>query len=613
MLYTVGFTLFYSSESEDYDDGEWTSYSYDDEDDEEQQNQYQQEDDEAVYNPEIGNGDGNQGLNDNLMDELLNADEDIWDENGEDQLPNENNPEINVENADENDNIGMGINNLDITWQGVIGVDGSFQFFEHVFYALIINGVALYVFWVTPMVIGKFVFEVFSSNVPRIMNPIKTGVFIMLGYTFIAICLGAIGKLRRILYVRKRMKFLYIISRFSNNVYLWMKVALLMFNELMVYPTIIGVWINICTIDMVGNNLEFRIKTFEKNPLSTLFFHWFAGMTIVFQFVSAVMAIRKVTRPGLIWFVRNLDDQDYSPLKDMLESSGFIHIKRFCYTCALLGWCIFVCVWIPSTVVKTYGVIDLPFSKANYTSSENITDVGNSTKNETGDSSNESYLNPITILNDIPKHFILLQILVPMLNVDGQRLASKFLSKFIKVWCIVVGQILGLKSYLMGMSDDNSDETGMVYQPKMVTRNDNNNNNIPGGARRFEMGKYRRKKFFQFRILGFLGMLVVTLSLIFGVLLFVPILTGRRAIYQIHKIYVAASNEPRLDGPKRENLTAKEENPPKYGQSEVVNAWILGAFLLWVPINLIYIVYKSCLKTLPMLKNLQIKDYRATI
>merc|ERR1719219_1295758 len=128
-----------------------------------------------------------------------------------------------------------------------------------------------------------------------------------------------------------------------------MKVALLMFNELMVYPTIIGVWINICTIDMVGNNLEFRIKTFEKNPLSTLFFHWFAGMTIVFQFVSAVMAIRKVTRPGLIWFVRNLDDQDYSPLKDMLESTTFIHIKRFCYTCALLGWCIFVCVWIPSS------------------------------------------------------------------------------------------------------------------------------------------------------------------------------------------------------------------------------------------------------------------------
>ena len=157
MLYTVGFTLFYSSESEDYDDGEWTSYSYDDEDDEEQQNQYQQEDDEAVYNPEIGNGDGNQGVNDNLMDELLNEDEDedIWDEDGENQLPNENNPEINVENADENDNIGMGINNLDITWQGVIGVDGSFQFFEHVFYALIINGVALYVFWVTPMVIGR--------------------------------------------------------------------------------------------------------------------------------------------------------------------------------------------------------------------------------------------------------------------------------------------------------------------------------------------------------------------------------------------------------------------------------------------------------------------------
>lgn len=596
----------------------------------------------------------------NFIDDFDEFDEDL------DNIDNLENPDMNLENGEENDNLGM-INNLDITWQGVIGVDGSFQFFEHVFYALIINGVALYVFWVTPMVIGKIVFEVFGgifgvSKVPRILNPVKTALFIMIGYTSIAACLGVIGKLRKVLYIRKRMKFLYVISRFSNNVYLWMKVALLMFNELMVYPTIIGVWINICTIDMVGNTGEYRINTFEKNPMSILFAHWFAGMTTVFQFVSAVMAIRKVTRPGLIWFVRNLDDQDYSPLKDMLESTSFIHIKRFCYTCALLGWCIFVCIWVPSTAVKSMGIVDLPFSKARYVGEAanstvlegnltvsadslmslngNLTVLNNSTVsgvNSTSSNANlsnltariaevldseanfsETYLNPISILNDIPKHFILLQILVPMLNMDGQRLATKFLSKFINLWCLLVGQLLGLRSYLMGMSEENEDETGPVYQPKMVSRNIDN---MPGGARQFVMGKYKRKRFFQIRIFGFLSALVFTLSFISGVLLFVPILTGRKAIYQIHKIYVAASNEPRLDGPVEQviqNSTFLSENATntnqskilaKYGQTEVVNAWILGAFLLWVPINLFYILYKSLIKALPILKNLQTKDY----
>jgi hypothetical protein len=600
----------------------------------------------------------------NFLDDFDEFDEDI------DNNDNLEHPDQNLDNGEENDNLGM-INNLDITWQGVIGVDGSFQFFEHVFYALIINGVALYVFWVTPMVIGKIVFEVFGgifgvTKVPRILNPVKTALFIMIGYTSIAACLGVIGKLRKVLYIRKRMKFLYVISRFSNNVYLWMKVALLMFNELMVYPTIIGVWINICTIDMVGNTGEYRINTFEKNPMSILFAHWFAGMTTVFQFVSAVMAIRKVTRPGLIWFVRNLDDQDYSPLKDMLESTSFIHIKRFCYTCALLGWCIFVCIWVPSTAVKSMGIVDLPFSKARYVGEsanstelngnstvlterlaglkQNSTVLGNSTvlNNSTVSGVNstsanfsnltarvtevidseanfsETYLNPISILNDIPKHFILLQILVPMLNMDGQRLATKFLSKFINLWCLLVGQLLGLRSYLMGITEENEDETGPVYQPKMVSRK---TDDMPGGARQFLMGKYKRKTFFQFRIFGFLSALVFTLSFLSGVLLFVPILTGRKAIYQIHKIYVAASNEPRLDGPVEQvilNSTVSSENSTsasqskilaKYGQTEVVNAWILGAFLLWVPINLIYILYKSLLKALPILKNLQTKDY----
>lgn len=59
----------------------------------------------------------------------------------------------------------------------------------------------------------------------------------------------------------------------------------------------------------------------------------------------------------------------------------------------------------------------------------------------------------------------------------------------------------------MGMSEENEDETGPVYQPKMVTRN---LDNMPGGARQFVMGKYKRKSFFQFRIFGFLSALVFT-------------------------------------------------------------------------------------------------------
>ena len=96
------------------------------------------------------------------------------------------------------------------------------------------------------------------------------------------------------------------------------------------------------------------------------------------------------------------------------------------------------------------------------------------------------------MLSDIPKHFILLQVLLPMLNMDGQRIGKKLLLEFISTWCYVVGHLLGISSYLVGMKDSNKDEGGVEYQPTLQVRTETGQ--LPGGGRMFQMDPYRRKR-----------------------------------------------------------------------------------------------------------------------
>ena len=48
-----------------------------------------------------------------------------------------------------------------------------------------------------------------------------------------------------------------------------------------------------------------------------MFLHWLAGMIFVFYFASLVVLLREIIRPGVLWFLRNLNDQNFHPIQDV--------------------------------------------------------------------------------------------------------------------------------------------------------------------------------------------------------------------------------------------------------------------------------------------------------
>ena len=53
-----------------------------------------------------------------------------------------------------------------------------------------------------------------------------------------------------------------------------------------------------------------------------MFLHWLAGMIFIFYFASFVVLLREVFRPRVLWFLRNLNDQNFHPIQDVSHCMG---------------------------------------------------------------------------------------------------------------------------------------------------------------------------------------------------------------------------------------------------------------------------------------------------
>lgn len=85
------------------------------------------------------------------------------------------------------------------------------------------------------------------------------------------------------------------------------------------FPLVCGIWLDICSLRLFNTTLIDRLTSFEQAPGTSMFLHWLVGMVYVFYFATFVFLLREVLRPGLLWFLRNLNDPDFNPVQEMIQ------------------------------------------------------------------------------------------------------------------------------------------------------------------------------------------------------------------------------------------------------------------------------------------------------
>ncbi len=62
-------------------------------------------------------------------------------------------------------------------------------------------------------------------------------------------------------------------------------------------------------------------------PGTSVFIHWLVGMVFVFYFASFILVLREVLRPGVLWFLRNLNDPEFNPIQEV--DAGLDELNSF--------------------------------------------------------------------------------------------------------------------------------------------------------------------------------------------------------------------------------------------------------------------------------------------
>lgn len=197
----------------------------------------------------------------------------------------------------------------EITWERLLGLDGSMVFVEHVFWVISLNTIFIFTFAFCPNCIGNFVINWLGFLRPdKPLLHFHGLVVTLFGYCNIGLTLVVLHYFARVFKMNK-------IRWLLGLCYIVVKVSLLSVIEIGFLPLICGWWLDICSLPMFDATLKDRQASFKAAPSTSLFVHWMFGMVYVYYFAAFITVLREVLRPGVLWFLRNLNDPDFSPIQ----------------------------------------------------------------------------------------------------------------------------------------------------------------------------------------------------------------------------------------------------------------------------------------------------------
>ncbi|XP_012671720.1 E3 ubiquitin-protein ligase MARCHF6 isoform X2 [Clupea harengus] len=434
----------------------------------------------------------------------------------------------------------------ELTWERMLGLDGSLVFLEHVFWVVSLNTLFILVFAFCPYHIGHFSvvglgFEgyVQASHFEGLITTIVG--YILLAMTLI-LCHGFAALVR---FQRSR--------RLLGVCYIVVKVSLLVVVEIGVFPLICGWWLDICSLEMFDASLKDRELSFKSAPGTTMFLHWLVGMVYVFYFASFILLLREVLRPGVLWFLRNLNDPDFNPVQEMIHLPIYRHLRRFILSVVVFGSIVLLMLWLPIRMIKLILPNFLPYNVMLYSYPNSI--------QKTVPPSPPLPSSSDAPVSELSLELLLLQVVLPALLEQGHT--RQWLKGLVRAWTVTAGYLLDLHSYLLGDQEENegnqpANNNNNNNQPP---RNNNNNmNGIPvvgeglhaahqailqqGGPVGFQ--PYHQPPRFPFRIGLLIAFMCITLLVASLVCLTLPVFAGRWLMSfwtdnsKIHELYTAA-------------------------------------------------------------------------
>lgn len=305
----------------------------------------------------------------------------------------------------------------DLTWERLLGLDGTLVFLEHVFWVISLNILFILIFAFCPYHMGLLFLSTILFKEPITGSHCEGLITTLLGYILIGMILILLHKITSLFGLAKARKFVAIC-------YIVVKVSMLSVVEIGILPLVCGWWLDICSLAMFDATIKDRENNFKLAPGTSVFVHWLIGMVYVYYLASFVLLLREILRPGVLWFLRNLNDPDFSPIQEMIHLPIVIHLRRLLLSIIIFGSAVLLMFWFPIKTLKYIWPSVLPYTVSLSTDAQ---------------------------VNELSLELLLLQVVLPALL--EQSHTRTWLKSLVRVWCKTVSWLLGIHSYLLGPND----------------------------------------------------------------------------------------------------------------------------------------------------------------
>ncbi|KAL4708685.1 hypothetical protein ACJJTC_010630 [Scirpophaga incertulas] len=422
----------------------------------------------------------------------------------------------------------------ELTWARLFGLDGSMVFLEHVVWVISLNTLFILIFAFFPFQIGMIAAQL-SGYTPEgtFAGPLTA----LAGYVLVGTLLVLLHGVASLLRLREA-------KRIFGFCYVLVKVALLSVIEIGVIPLVCGWWLDLCSLSMFDATLRDREASLEAAPWTLTFIHWLVGMVYVYYFASFILLLREVLRPGVLWFLKNLNDPDFSPVQEMIHLSLWSHIRRLVVSAMIFGIAVLFMLWLPIRVIKFVLPGFLPYAFAVHSEAP---------------------------VSELSLELLLLQVILPALI--EQSHTRNWLKAALRAWCLCAAGALGLRAYLLGEprpadaphAPARAARRARAARPERAApaaaaaaaaaralragRRALNRRGGPAGSE-----PYAKVAWFPLRLVALLLLVSVSLVIASALTLIIPVAIGRKvmalwmpkASEGVHELYTAACGKLRL-------------------------------------------------------------------
>ncbi|CAK7266130.1 hypothetical protein SEPCBS119000_001865 [Sporothrix epigloea] len=123
-----------------------------------------------------------------------------------------------------------------------------------------------------------------------------------------------------------------------------LKVILIIGIEMLVFPLYCGLLLDVALLPLFENTtLLSRLYFGIEYPMTSIFMHWFVGTGYMFHFALFVSMCRKIMRKGVLYFIRDPDDPEFHPVRDVLERNVATQLRKILFSAFVYGALVIVC------------------------------------------------------------------------------------------------------------------------------------------------------------------------------------------------------------------------------------------------------------------------------